>query len=248
MINDLPKSLVEDSRKLLQQGADYEEFFKKALKKFGVNSPADFKSDEEKKKFFDYVDKNFKGKSESVSVKEFYRGYLLDEGSLNYVYFDKSEANKFKKKVEPFVDSVEMERSIAGHFNVMVKGEKKDLKRATDIAIKMSEEIEPLGEAKKGKYKSKNQNKVLAQMKKILSREKKAKDGSGDDKRIDDFMKAYKKGFETEMYDDMEILTRRSLKDIDKIFSGMVNSQNEQDLAAILQKLDPDLYDMMFGF
>ena len=34
MINDLPKSLVEDSRKLLQQGADYEKFFKAALKKF----------------------------------------------------------------------------------------------------------------------------------------------------------------------------------------------------------------------
>ena len=86
MIHDLPKSLVEDSRKLLQQGADYEEFFKKALKKFGVDSPADFKSDEEKKKFFDYVDKNYKGKSESV--KEFYRGYLLDEGSLNLSLID----------------------------------------------------------------------------------------------------------------------------------------------------------------
>ena len=67
MIHDLPKDLVEDSRKLLQQGADYEEFFKKALKKFGVNSPADFKSDEEKKKFFDYIDKNYKGKSEDIS-------------------------------------------------------------------------------------------------------------------------------------------------------------------------------------
>ena len=28
MIHDLPKNLVEDSRKLLQQGADYEKFFK----------------------------------------------------------------------------------------------------------------------------------------------------------------------------------------------------------------------------
>ena len=45
MIQDLPKSLLEDSRKLLQQGADYEKFFKAALKKFGVSSPADFKSD-----------------------------------------------------------------------------------------------------------------------------------------------------------------------------------------------------------
>ena len=42
----------------------YEKFFKSALKKFGVDSPADFKSDEEKKKFFDYVDKNYKGENE----------------------------------------------------------------------------------------------------------------------------------------------------------------------------------------
>ena len=48
----------------------YEKFFKSALKKFGVDSPADFKSDDEKKKFFDYIDKNYKGeneKSEQVS-------------------------------------------------------------------------------------------------------------------------------------------------------------------------------------
>ena len=32
---------------------EYTKFFNAALKKFGVDSPADFKSDEEKKKFFD---------------------------------------------------------------------------------------------------------------------------------------------------------------------------------------------------
>ena len=52
MIQDLPKGLLEASRTVLQDSKDYEEFFKKALKKFGVDSPADFKSDEEKKKFF----------------------------------------------------------------------------------------------------------------------------------------------------------------------------------------------------
>jgi hypothetical protein len=46
---------------------EYQAFFQAALKKFGVDSPADFKSDEEKKKFFDYVDKNYKGeKSEEA--------------------------------------------------------------------------------------------------------------------------------------------------------------------------------------
>ena len=51
--------------------AAYEKFFKSALKKFGVDSPADFKSDEEKKKFFDYIDKNYKSDDEkSEAVKE----------------------------------------------------------------------------------------------------------------------------------------------------------------------------------
>ena len=43
---------------------EYEKFFRAALKKFKVDSPADFKSDEEKKKFFDYVDKEYKGSNE----------------------------------------------------------------------------------------------------------------------------------------------------------------------------------------
>ena len=48
---------------------DYTKFFNAALKKFGVDSPADFKSDEEKKKFFDYVDKNYKGDHEEEVKK-----------------------------------------------------------------------------------------------------------------------------------------------------------------------------------
>jgi len=74
MIHDLPKELLEASKTLLQQGKDYDEFFQSALKKFGVSSPADFKSDEEKKKFFDYVDKNYKGEKEEEVKEE-----VLDE-------------------------------------------------------------------------------------------------------------------------------------------------------------------------
>jgi len=57
---------------------EYQKFFKSALKKFGVDSPADFKSDEEKKKFFDYIDKNYEGegeKSEQVNEKVEYVEY-----------------------------------------------------------------------------------------------------------------------------------------------------------------------------
>ena len=40
------------------------------MKKFGISSPADLKTDEKKKEFFDYVDKNFKAKNEEVELDE----------------------------------------------------------------------------------------------------------------------------------------------------------------------------------
>ena len=43
---------------------EYEEFFQKAMKKFGIKSPDELGSDEKKKKFFNYVDKNYKAKAE----------------------------------------------------------------------------------------------------------------------------------------------------------------------------------------
>jgi len=43
---------------------DYEEFFQAAMKKFGISSPDELKDDEAKKKFFNYVDKNYKAKAE----------------------------------------------------------------------------------------------------------------------------------------------------------------------------------------
>ena len=43
---------------------DYEEFFRKALAKFGVSSPDEL-DDEKKKDFFNYVDKNYKADNET---------------------------------------------------------------------------------------------------------------------------------------------------------------------------------------
>tara|TARA_Y100000004_G_C8814350_1_gene369119 strand:- start:95 stop:487 length:393 start_codon:yes stop_codon:yes gene_type:complete len=48
----------------LSEETDYEKFFKSALKKFGVSNPGELGSEEKKKEFFNYVDKNFKGKNE----------------------------------------------------------------------------------------------------------------------------------------------------------------------------------------
>jgi len=43
---------------------DYQEFFKGAMSKFGINSPDEL-DDEKKKKFFNYVDKNYKANNET---------------------------------------------------------------------------------------------------------------------------------------------------------------------------------------
>ena len=53
----------------LSEETDYEKFFKSALKKFGVSNPGELGSEEKKKEFFNYVDKNFKGKNEGVKKR-----------------------------------------------------------------------------------------------------------------------------------------------------------------------------------
>jgi hypothetical protein len=52
-----------------QEDTEYQKFFKSAMKKFGVKSPSELDGDKEKK-FYDYVDKNWKGKNEPKEVGE----------------------------------------------------------------------------------------------------------------------------------------------------------------------------------
>ena len=51
------------SKDSIEEG-DYERFFQSAMKKFGIKSPDELKDDEAKKKFFNFVDKNYKAKAE----------------------------------------------------------------------------------------------------------------------------------------------------------------------------------------
>ncbi len=64
---DIPESeqptIDKDEQDTIEEG-DYEEFFQSAMKKFGVSSPDELGSDEKKKEFFNYVDKNYKAKAE----------------------------------------------------------------------------------------------------------------------------------------------------------------------------------------
>jgi hypothetical protein len=52
---------------VLQEEKDYQSFFKAMLKKHGVSSPDEFKSDDEKKAFFNKVDSTWKGVSERLT-------------------------------------------------------------------------------------------------------------------------------------------------------------------------------------
>jgi len=51
---------------VMQEEQDYQQFFNTMLKKHGVESPAHFKSDQERKSFFDKVDGNWKGVHEKI--------------------------------------------------------------------------------------------------------------------------------------------------------------------------------------
>lgn len=48
---------------MINEETAYQKFFQKKLKAYGVSSPAELKGDQ-KKKFFDEVDKEWKGKKE----------------------------------------------------------------------------------------------------------------------------------------------------------------------------------------
>ena len=54
----------EEDTEVEEEDTEYQKFFRKALEKFDVSSPAEFESEEKKKEFFDYVDKEYKGKKE----------------------------------------------------------------------------------------------------------------------------------------------------------------------------------------
>ena len=68
---EVKKALNENKTKMivkrLKEDTEYQEFFKKAMDKFKINSPADLKDPAKKKQFFDYVDTNYKAKVETIN-------------------------------------------------------------------------------------------------------------------------------------------------------------------------------------
>ena len=84
----------------LKEGSkeEYQKFFNAAMKKFGIDSPADLKSDEEKKKFFDYVDKNYKGEKDEEVQKLRKELFGLEEGKLKDLMIKAKDIEAYAKK------------------------------------------------------------------------------------------------------------------------------------------------------
>lgn len=91
------KSLVDE---VLQEEKDYQSFFQAMLKKHGVNSPADFKSDEEKKDFFNKVEKSWQGVSERL--KEIHKESASD---INTANIPASVASKLDQATDKMKDA-----------------------------------------------------------------------------------------------------------------------------------------------
>lgn len=65
-IYDLDVNLINSISSILrEEESEYDKVFKSAMEKFGISSPADLGTEEEKKEFFDYVDSQYVAKDES---------------------------------------------------------------------------------------------------------------------------------------------------------------------------------------
>jgi len=100
----------------------YEKFFKAALKKFGVDSPADLDG-EKKKEFFNYVDKNYKGDhEESVDLEEVNAKVIMDKDTGNRDLQKLLKKHKLKMKtLQPNVNP--------GYDEVEISGDKRDMEK-----------------------------------------------------------------------------------------------------------------------
>jgi hypothetical protein len=53
-------------REVMKEEEDYQKVFRKVMAKYGINSPDELQSDDEKKKFFTTVDTIYKAKTEAL--------------------------------------------------------------------------------------------------------------------------------------------------------------------------------------
>ena len=113
---------------------EYQKFFDKKLKKYGVDSPDDL-SDEEKKKFYDEIDKEWKADHEEKKealVKE----YIKKDGARRRCAGGDGRRTGNKRKVEEEGDCEDDEEMEEGSF-IISKDTKFTAQQISDIGNKI---------------------------------------------------------------------------------------------------------------
>ena len=120
----IDKQISKEMKKLgIKESKDeYEKFFNSALKKFGVDSPADLDG-EKKKEFFNYVDKNYKGDhEESVDLEEVNAKVIMDKDQDNRDLQNLLKKHKLKIKT--------LQKNVNGGYDeVEISGDKRDMEK-----------------------------------------------------------------------------------------------------------------------
>ena len=91
----------------LNEDSEYQKFFMDALKKFNVSDIGSFKSEDEKKKFFDYVDKNYKGKTESTLSEEYFPSQFDDSPGVKIA---KQSLSNWFTKVASLIQPTDLDK------------------------------------------------------------------------------------------------------------------------------------------
>jgi hypothetical protein len=85
----------------IKEETEYQKFFAKKLKEAGVKSPAEFKSDDEKKEFFDMIKKEWKGSTneswyvtEETEYQKFFAKKLKEAGVKSPAEFKSDDEKK----------------------------------------------------------------------------------------------------------------------------------------------------------
>lgn len=128
---ELENKMRNEEIELFEKSEEYQKFFQSALKKFGVDSPAEL-DDKKKKEFFDYIDKNWEGENEEdeeETIEEKSPTFRVDiyrkDGTVGKVHFRKKEqAEKFARDEEYHEDDVKK----AVVVDMMKEGKEKDMK------------------------------------------------------------------------------------------------------------------------
>ena len=114
------KSKTESIAKRLKEDTEYQKFFRSAMEKFGIKSPSELEG-KKKKEFFDYVDQNYKAKSESVN--EDYKAMEKNKASYlgvmrAYIEEKYPQDSELKRIYNEMLKSIKLNSQVQGWMRI----------------------------------------------------------------------------------------------------------------------------------